>query len=143
MPPNHRLAQHVAVPSEELYREPFIGRVVGSGSRMVYERELAAQGVAISRIHTVLEVDSAVAAVNAVEAGLGVALVSIYAAEKSLQLAMVTARRILGVSLLRPFYLLTMQRYSSRAVTETAAFLRSSEARQAAEGRRTMWPRLD
>lgn len=140
MHPSNPLAAHKAVPGEALYREPFIGRVAGSGSRMVYERELAALGIVPSKLTAIVEVGSAVAAVNAVEAGLGVALVSVFAAEKSLRQNAVVARRLAGVKLLRPFYLVTNQRYLSRAVAETAALLRSPDARQAVEGRRALWP---
>lgn len=140
MHPSHRLAQFKEVPTEELYREPFISRAPGSGSRVVYERELAAHGIAVARLSPVLEVGTSLAAVNAVEAGLGVALVSGYAAEKSLGLGTAVAKRIAGVSIKRPFYLLTMpQRYGSRAVSEMASFFRSAEARNAIEGRRKKW----
>ncbi|MBT9153946.1 MAG: HTH-type transcriptional activator CmpR [Firmicutes bacterium] len=139
MHPSNPLTAHKAVPGEALYREPFVGRVAGSGSRMVYERELTASGIIPSKLLVVVEVGSAVAAVNAVEAGLGVALVSVFAAEKSLRQNAVVARRLAGVTMLRPFYLVTNQRYLSRAVAETAALLRSPEARQAVEGRRALW----
>lgn len=144
MHPTHRLAQIKQVPPEELYGEAFISRAPGSGSRVVYERELCAHGIAVSRLVPVLEVGTSLAAVNAVEAGLGLALVSAYAAEKSLGLGTAVARRIAGVSIGRPFYLLTTpQRYGSRAVSEMAAFLRSGEARAAIEGRRQKWGLLN
>jgi len=138
--PTNPLALQKTVRGEALYREPFVGRVAGSGSRIVYERELAAAGIIPGRLHAVVEVGSAVAAVNAVEAGIGVALVSVFAAEGALRQNTVVARRLAGLTMLRPIYLVTNNRYLSRAVAETAAVLRSAEARQAIEGRRGLWP---
>jgi len=138
--PTNPLASQAAVCGEALYGEPFIGRVAGSGSRIVYERELAAAGITLSRLHAVAEVGSAVAAVKAVEAGIGVALVSVYAAECALRQKAVVARRLAGLTMLRPIYLVTNHRYLSRAVAETAAVLRSAEARQIVERRRELCP---
>ena len=138
--PSHHFASLKEVTLEQLYGEPFVGRASGSGSRSVYERELAAAGLTASRLTPVLEVGTSLAAVNAVEANLGVALVSIYAAEKSLLLGTATAVRLAGVKLTRPFFLITMpQRYGGRAVAELANFLRSRDARQLVEGRKHRW----
>lgn len=138
--PAHRFASRYEVPAEEIYSEPFIGRTSGSGSKLVYERELAGCGISTSRINYVIEVGTSLAAVNAVEARLGVAVVSVYAAEKSLRLGSVKGVRLSNVRLTRPFYLITMpQRYGGRAVSEMASFLRSAEARAYVEGRRKAW----
>lgn len=135
--PGHRFASLSEVTLDQLYGEPFVGRASGSGSRAVYERELSAAGLSPSRLTPVLEVGTSLAAVNAVEANLGLALVSIYAAEKSLLLGTATAVRLAGVNLTRPFFLITMpQRYGGRAVAELANFLRSGDARQLVEGRK-------
>ena len=142
--PSHHFASLGEVAPDQLYGEPFIGRASGSGSRSVYERELSAAGLLPSRLTPVLEVGTSLAAVNAVEANLGVALVSIYAAEKSLLLGTAAAVRLAGVKLTRSFFLLTMpQRYGGRAVAELAKFLKSTEARQLVEGRKHRWSPLD
>lgn len=141
--PSHRFARLKEVALEELYGEPFVGRASGSGSRSVYERELSAAGLSPSRLTPVLEVGTSLAAVNAVEANLGVALVSMYAAEKSLLLGTATAVSLAGVKFARPFFLITMpHRYGGRAVAELANFLRSPEARQLVEGRKHRWGTL-
>lgn len=135
--PHHPFATLKEVTPEQLYGEPFVGRASGSGSRSVYERELTAAGLLPSRLTPVLEVGTSLAAVNAVEAGLGIALVSIYAAQKSLLLGTATAVRLAGLNLSRPFFLITVpQRYGGRAVTELANFLRSTEAAQLVAGRK-------
>jgi len=136
--PEHRFAGKNEVPLSEVYKEKFIARAAGSGSRQVYERELAAAGFSLNRVDTVLEVSTSLAAVNAVEANLGVSLVSVYAAEKSLLLGTVSAVRLVGLNLARSFYVVTMpQRYGGRAVSELTSYLCSGEAKQLVERRRS------
>ena len=136
IPPKHRLVGLEQVTLEEFCREPLVVRSPGSASRLFVERELQQRGVSMARLAVVLEVGTSLAALNAVEAGIGVSLVSAFAAEKAVRLSTVVKRRIQGLNLTRSLYLLTLpRRYAGRAVTEMASFLRSPEARRAIEGR--------
>jgi len=140
VPPKHRFASLEQVPLEEFCREPLITRSAGSGSRLFVERELAQRGINMGRLGVVLEVGTSLAALNAVEAGIGVALVSAFAAEKSVRLGVVAKKRVQGLSFNRSLYLLTLhRRYGGRSIAEMATFLRSPEARRAIEGRVGTW----
>jgi len=135
--PTHRLATKPQVSLEDVHSEPYVGRVMGSGSRTVLEREFTRHGLSLGRLQTVLEVSTTLAAVNAVEAGLGVAFASVYAAGPAIKMGTVVARRLDGFTFARALYLVTPPSgYGGRAVTELTKFLRSSEARAVVEGRR-------
>jgi len=136
VPPKHRFVELEQITLEEFCREPLIVRPPGSASRLFVERELQQRSISMGRLSVVLEVGTSLAALNAVEAGIGVSLVSAFVAEKALRLGAVVKKRIQGLNLVRSLYLLTLpRRYGGRVVTEMASFLRSPEARKAIEGR--------
>ena len=134
--PKHRFVELEQITLEEFCREPLIVRPPGSASRLFVERELQQRSISMGRLSVVLEVGTSLAALNAVEAGIGVSLVSAFVAEKALRLGAVVKKRIQELNLVRSLYLLTLpRRYGGRVVTEMASFLRSPEARKAIEGR--------
>ncbi|MBT9152303.1 MAG: HTH-type transcriptional activator CmpR [Firmicutes bacterium] len=141
--PAHRLATKAQVSLDDVHGEPFIGRTAGSGSRLVLERELARHGLSAGRLMVVLEVSTSLAAVNAVEAGVGLAFVSSLAAGASIRAGRGVARRLEGLTFSRALHLVTSPRlYNGRAVAEMAKFLRSTEARAVGEGRQREWQKL-
>ncbi|MDX8408341.1 MAG: LysR family transcriptional regulator, partial [Mariprofundaceae bacterium] len=82
-PPDHRLAKKKRVPLSELAKEAFIVREVGSGTRAAVERFLATHQ--LERPQS-LEMNSSEAIKQAVQAGLGLGVVSIHTLEMELAL---------------------------------------------------------
>lgn len=109
------------LPLEDLVQLPFIFREEGSATRDVVERHLADNGVSAGDLEIVLELGSSEAVVNAVESGLGVAVVSRFAAEKPLALGTVVELRAVSFPFSRDLYLCTLRRGSPRRAV--AAFI--------------------
>ena len=73
--PDHPLAKASRIPLERLEAETFISRETGSGTRMAAERFFEEAG---TRLKTVMEMSSNEAIKQAVQAGLGLGVVSIH-----------------------------------------------------------------
>jgi DNA-binding transcriptional LysR family regulator len=72
-PPNHPLIHRKNIPFEELQNETFVVREQGSGTRIAMERYFANKGVTLK---TDMEMNSNEAIKQAVQAGLGLGIVS-------------------------------------------------------------------
>lgn len=66
---------------ELLHHRCFIGREEGSGTRSEYEAHFTKQGVDVSKIKTCISFDNTQSIINAVINGMGIAVVSEYAAK--------------------------------------------------------------
>jgi DNA-binding transcriptional LysR family regulator len=97
-PPDHRLVRRRKVSADELVPERFVVRERGSGTREVAERALSKHGV---RPVAALQLGSTEAVKQAVAAGLGLAIVSRYAAADQLALGRIALVRLHGVELKR------------------------------------------
>jgi DNA-binding transcriptional LysR family regulator len=86
---------------DALLAEPMVLRESGSGTRQVMEERLRAAGADPSALHVVLEVAGIEAVKGAVEAGIGVSIISRSAVEKELRLQSMVARPLRGVALRR------------------------------------------
>lgn len=82
----HPWAKGDAVDIEELIREPFILREAGSGTRRSFEQKISEKGIDPGRINLSMELGSTRAIITAVQAGLGVSVVSGWAARDALAL---------------------------------------------------------
>lgn len=121
-PPDHRLASRRNVDAHELATERFVVREPGSGTRVVAERALAKSGV---RPAVGLQLGSTEAVKQAVAAGLGLAIVSRYAAEDQLALGSVALVRLRGVELRRTLSELRLEgRKPSAPAAAFARFMR-------------------
>jgi DNA-binding transcriptional LysR family regulator len=98
-PAGHRLAAFAEVPLEELAAEPVVVREPGSGTRRVAEQHLRAAGLETLRVAAELSHIEAIKA--AVEAGLGVAILSRSTLRKELALGTLVARPLAGVPIRR------------------------------------------
>ncbi|HEX5832110.1 MAG TPA: LysR substrate-binding domain-containing protein [Gemmatimonadaceae bacterium] len=98
-PADHPLARARRVRAEALAAEPFIVREKGSGTRAVAEAALAARGLAP---RTVMRLGSTEAIKQAVAAGLGLAIVSRFAAEDQLALGRLAVIPIADLVIRRP-----------------------------------------
>ncbi len=81
-PPDHPLARESNIPLGRLQQETFVVREQGSGTRIAMERFFSEQGVELT---TGMEMSSNEAIKQAVEAGLGLGIVSIHTLELELE----------------------------------------------------------
>jgi DNA-binding transcriptional LysR family regulator len=125
--PDHRWADGKLVTKEELMEEPFITRELGSGTREVIEETLKKAGV--TQLNVVLELGNSSAIKTAVEAGLGVSILSRRAVHAQLESRMLKQVSVKGVTLERDFYLISVvDRYLSPASVEFKEMLEQMES---------------
>ena len=79
----------------------------GSGSRRVVEKTLEKAGYKLKSFKKVMELDSTEAIKSAVEAGLGVGFVSLWAISKELELGTLKTAKVDGVTIKRQFTLIS------------------------------------
>ena len=88
-----------------LRTEPLLLREVGSGSRRIVEKAFAAHGLKLKDLRVGMELDSTEGLVGAVEAGLGVTLVSQCAVRRQFALGTLRPAHVRGLQLGRWFSL--------------------------------------
>ncbi|MDI6871974.1 MAG: selenium metabolism-associated LysR family transcriptional regulator [Bacillota bacterium] len=122
MPAGHPLAAQPEIALEELVKEPFVLRGAGSGTRQIFEHALLEAGLSPDRLNAVMELDTTRAVLSAVEAGVGVSVVSRWAVaelERSL-----VARPVAGGHLVRELFLAeNTVRYMAPAARRFAEYL--------------------
>ena len=114
--PDHPWAQKRKLPVRTLAREPFLARERGSGTRAVIQRGLRAAGLAPETLAVTAELGSNEAVKQSVLAGLGFSIVSERSVRPELDSRKLHAIPIEGVTLERPFYLVTDSRRSASAL---------------------------
>ena len=97
-PPNHPLAAQKRIPLKELAHHPFIVRERGSGTRAAVERFLANHNI---ERPAGMEMNSSAAIKQAVQAGLGLGVVSIHTLEMELTLKRLTVLDVEDFPILR------------------------------------------
>jgi len=73
--PNHPLANKKNIQLKELMKERFLGREVGSGTRLVFDSMMEKEGL---KVEPYMELGSSEAIKQGVVAGLGIAVLSLY-----------------------------------------------------------------
>ncbi len=89
--PEHELSKRSSLNTSELLEHPFIFREGGSGTRSVIENYLHDAGYESSQLNIALELGSTEAIKGAVEAGMGISIVSEAAISKELKLGTLCA----------------------------------------------------
>ena len=102
VPPTHPLAKNKVVRIEEMLKYPYICREEGSGTREVISEYLGQAGVNMTDISVCMELGSPEAVKGAVEAAMGVSIVSRATIQKELKLQTLVALQ-LEPRLERPF----------------------------------------
>ncbi|MCU0765764.1 MAG: LysR family transcriptional regulator [Gammaproteobacteria bacterium] len=125
LPPNHPRAAAGTITMAELLQYPFICREEGSGTREVIGEYLARQATVCDvGLNIAMELGSPEAVKGAVEAGMGISVVSIATIQKELRLATLVAIP-LEPSLERPFsFVHQKQKFRLRAMEELLSFAR-------------------
>jgi DNA-binding transcriptional LysR family regulator len=96
VPPDHRLAAEPLVDPADLAAEPFLVRERGSGTQRIAETELARAGLDPARLRVVAQLSGIDAIKGAVEAGLGIAMVSALAVRREVEAGTLVALRLRG-----------------------------------------------
>ncbi len=123
--PSHPLAQYERVPVTDLLHYPYIAREEGSGTREVIHEYLRAAGLSSSGLNTIMELGSPEAVKGAVEAGMGVSVLSRTTIHKELRLGTLVAVP-LEPPLERPFsFVHQKQKFRVRAMEELLNFART------------------
>ncbi|AAZ98592.1 transcriptional regulator [Thiobacillus denitrificans ATCC 25259] len=100
-PPDHPLASRRKVPIETLADEPFLVREAGSGTRGAMERFFAARGL---ELKSSMEMSSNEAIRQAVQAGLGLGILSLQTLELELALKRLAVLKAEGFPIMRHWY---------------------------------------
>jgi DNA-binding transcriptional LysR family regulator len=100
-PPSHPLAGVKQIPLQQLQSEAFLVREEGSGTRSLMERVFAEKNLAPA---TPIEMSSTEAIKQGVEAGLGLALLSVHTLEMELALERLVVLDVEGFPVLREWY---------------------------------------
>lgn len=103
VPPGHVWAKRREIAPQRLADQPLLMREEGSATRRVTERALQQAGV---KFRTAMELDHTEAIKQAVMAGLGIALVSIYAVQGEVATGRLCALRLRGLRVHRHFHVI-------------------------------------
>jgi DNA-binding transcriptional LysR family regulator len=104
VPPAHPFAERGEVELEEVLAEPFVLRERGSGTRQVLVEELEKIGVTEDRLRIVSDFGSNGAVKSAVEAGIGLTVLSAWSIKNEVSLGLLKPVRIRNVNFRRQFY---------------------------------------
>jgi len=125
VPPQHELSGQREVRLKDLLKYAYIAREEGSGTREVIEEYLSSAGLKPSDVHVAMELGSPEAIKGAVEAGMGVSIVSEVTIHKELKLGTLVALD-LELPLERPFsFVHQKQKFRQRAMDELLEFARA------------------
>ena len=125
VPPTHQLAKSDVVSLSEITKFPFICREEGSGTREVMIESMHAAGINNADLSVSMELGSLEAIKGAVEAGMGVSVLSSATIEKELKLGSLVAVK-LEPPLTRPFsFVHQKQKFRVRAMDELLNFARN------------------
>jgi DNA-binding transcriptional LysR family regulator len=125
VPPQHVLATQQTVKLKDLMDHAYIAREEGSGTREVIHEYLTNAGMKPADIHVAMELGSPEAIKGAVEAGMGVSIVSEVTIQKEKQLGTLVALE-LDPPMERPFsFVHQKQKFRQRAMDELLEFARA------------------
>ena len=112
VPAGHPLSNRRAVKVEDLKEIPFIIREKGSATRDIIEECLEKQRrINLSRFNMICEMGSSEAVKEAILAGLGVSILSIFAIKRELSQGLLTALNVSDCNMERYFYLVHKKQF--------------------------------
>lgn len=113
IPATHHWKNRKSVKIEDLYREPFVSREAGSGTRRMIEHGLRKSRVPdLDKLQIVAQLGSSTAVKQALLKGLGISILSNRAVSTEVQSGMLRTLPVQGLSLSRRFYLVKDRRRS-------------------------------
>jgi DNA-binding transcriptional LysR family regulator len=125
LPPEHELAGRASLPVADVLKFPFIAREEGSGTREVTFDYLRGAGLDPADLTVVMELGSPESIKGAIEAGMGISILSRSTIGKELELRTLTCVE-LEPPLERPFsFVHQKQKFRVRAIEELLDFTRA------------------
>jgi DNA-binding transcriptional LysR family regulator len=125
MSPAHPWAERRNIPAIELTKEPLILREEGSGTRQIILKHLEEHGIKQDQLKISLVMGSTEAIKGAVEEGVGVSIMSGWAARKSLKQGALRATAFKDIKFNRNFTIISPKRnFSTHTAKEFLNFLR-------------------
>ncbi|WP_303906720.1 selenium metabolism-associated LysR family transcriptional regulator [Thiohalomonas denitrificans] len=125
VPPGHELADRDSVPISALLEYPYICREEGSGTREVILDQLKQTSIDSANLDVVMELGSPEAVKGAVEAGMGISIVSRATIAKELELGTLLAINI-QPPMERPFsFVHQKQKFRLRAIEKLLDFAKT------------------
>ncbi|WP_144460663.1 LysR family transcriptional regulator [Siminovitchia fortis] len=123
--PGHPLAQEENITPQELEKERWIIREIGSGTRKAADNMFAAINISPKRI---MEFGSIQLIKESVEAGLGISLLSQWAIRKELAMGTLKKIEVDGLPFTRKFSIVTSSPYRTKALDTFLAFVREASS---------------
>jgi DNA-binding transcriptional LysR family regulator len=105
VPPGHALARRRHVTAPQLATHPLVLREVGSGLRHSFEKALEREGRSLADFQIALELGSNEAVKEAVQRGVGVAMLSGYAVQKEIKARQLLALNVRDLQVERDMYI--------------------------------------
>lgn len=125
VPPGHELENEECIPLKRLSDYPFICREEGSGTREVMLESMHVAGIGPNELNVSMELGSLEAIKGAVEAGMGISVISSATIQKELKLGTLIAIRT-EPPIVRPFsFVHQKQKFRMRAMDELLSFARN------------------
>jgi DNA-binding transcriptional LysR family regulator len=126
MPPSHQWANKANLSVMTLAKEPLIFREEGSGTRQMIEKYFTKHGISPQQIKIALIMGSTESIKGAVEEGLGVSIISMWAAKKEKRYGTLKTATFKEERFIRDFSLLRRKaKESSHTVERFISFLKS------------------
>ncbi|HHV76844.1 MAG TPA: LysR family transcriptional regulator [Syntrophothermus lipocalidus] len=132
VPEGHRFLEMDGVTLTDALQEPWVFREKGSGTRMTLEDALQGRGIKREDLNVVAELGSTEAVLASVEAGMGISLVSEWAAKKAENSRKIRALKVKDIDFKRNFYVVfPKQKQRRKSVDLFLDYLRKAEIRPA------------
>jgi len=126
VPPFHAWAKKKDISILELTKEPFIMREEGSGTRQVIEKYLSEHGITVQGMKIPLILGSTEGIKQAVESGIGVSIVSRWAARKEMKYGTLKLLSIKEEKMMRNFSIIFSKNLvPSHAVDDFLSYIRA------------------
>ncbi len=125
MSPAHPWVERRNIPGIELTKEPIILREEGSGTRQIIQKRLEEHGVRLDSLKVALVLGNTESIKSAVEEGMGVSIISAWAAKKELKHGILRATTFKDIKFHRTFSIISPKRnYCTHTAKEFLNFLR-------------------
>ncbi|MFZ7103138.1 MAG: selenium metabolism-associated LysR family transcriptional regulator [Peptococcaceae bacterium] len=134
VPDDHPWSKQEKISVFELNKYPFISREKGSGTRNETEQHLKKTGYAVNNLNVIMELGSTSAIKAAVESGLGVSIVSKWAAKEKVKQGQLAQLGFKEDNFEREFSVIYhRKKFRTQAAEEFLRFIKSQEALQLLE----------
>lgn len=120
LPATHRWAGKKEVFIQEVVREPFISRELGSGTLKSMEPYLQGAGLnGIDSLKVVARLGTSTAVKEGIKAGLGISILSAIALETELKAGVLKALKLKGIPMFRYFHLIRDKRRTASPISRS------------------------